>query len=369
MRKHEGKPPSSSAFKKALKKVEAQVATTVRLARAPDRNLIRNSGQYWKALDLMVDARGRIRLTPFGRKVADRKITKIEFATTTVKTLELPNLRIGMHPEQWEKSGLQIKPLELILSILAELEQNKGKEQAYITPFELVKIVIPLSGGEASIKDHSQAIILHRQGKLGISNWPDCAPSANDRRIVREFLLFLANYGICKAVKYKTRMDERYYLATLAPKEAQSLVNIRTRRSSLKTLKEVKESQIPFVAERKKALAEVIARPQQQIFRRNILIAYKSTCLITGEKLPTVLEASHIRPADLNGSDRIDNGFCLRADLHLLFDSGHLQIDPTGEIKLSDSVLHSRSYRKLPRHVNIPDFVNRKNLEWRWMYC
>ncbi len=368
MRKHEGESPSNPTFNKELKKVESQTALTVRLSRTPERNIIRNSGQYWKALDLMEDDPGRIRLTPFGKRVADRNVTKIEFATTTVKTLELPNLRIEVHPAPWEKSGLLIKPLELILRILAELEKNEGKEQAYVTPFELVKIVIPLAGGKAPIEDYSKAIILHRLGKLDISSWPDCAPSANDQRMAREFLLFLANYGICNAVKYKTRMDERYYLATLAPNEADDLVNVRAGGSSLKALEKVKESQIPFIAERKKVLSEIIARPQQQMFRRNVLIAYKSTCLITGETLPTVLEASHIKPAPLGGSDGIENGFCFRADVHLLFDAGHLQIDPKGEIKLSDSAQHSSSYRELPRNISIPDFVNKKNLEWRWMY-
>ncbi|MDD5163179.1 MAG: HNH endonuclease signature motif containing protein [Candidatus ainarchaeum sp.] len=369
MRAHEGEAPSSSSFNEELKKIENQTPSSVHLARSPDRNIVRNSGQYWKALDLIEDAHGKIQLTPFGRKVADRNITKTEFATTVIKTLELPNLRIEPSPEKWKQSGLHIKPLELILSILAELEKEKGKKQAYITPFELIRIVIPLSGENAPIRNQIEAIILHRQNRLDISNWPDCATSANDQRMAREFLLFLENYGLCNRVSGRTRLDEKYYLCSLEPDEAESLVNIKPKNSSLKMLEEVKESQIPFVAERKKVFIEIIARSQQPQFRRNVLRAYKSTCLLTEEKLSTVLEAAHIKPASLNGNDRIENGFCFRSDIHMLFDSGHIQIDPEGNIKMSESALRSRSYKDLPKQVKIPNFVSRKNLEWRWAYC
>src|SRR6186713_2591374 len=44
--------------------------------RTEDRNIIRNSGQYWKALGLVEPVRGIIRLSDFGRLLAHGKITQ-----------------------------------------------------------------------------------------------------------------------------------------------------------------------------------------------------------------------------------------------------------------------------------------------------
>jgi hypothetical protein len=114
LQEHEGQPPSDKSFIKTLQEVEAQTKTRVHLARSTERNIIRNSGQYWKALGLLGDIRGNIKLTQFGRDVALGKITKTEFATVVIKTLQLPNLSIQQDVDQWTGAGLVIKPLELI---------------------------------------------------------------------------------------------------------------------------------------------------------------------------------------------------------------------------------------------------------------
>ena len=64
--------------------------------RTGERNLIRNSGQYWKAVGLIPSGNtgGRIRLTEFGRKVADHEISQTEFSAITIQTFKLPNSTI-----------------------------------------------------------------------------------------------------------------------------------------------------------------------------------------------------------------------------------------------------------------------------------
>src|SRR5690606_34063991 len=123
---------------------------------------------------------GAISVSPFGQLFATGKITQIEFATTIVKTLELPNRRIVDDTSDWDNAGLKIKPLELILDVLAKISERYGSNEAYVTPLELVRIIIPLAGAKAPLSDFADAIIQHRQGKIDISTWPDCAPSAND---------------------------------------------------------------------------------------------------------------------------------------------------------------------------------------------
>ena len=94
--------PSSIEIMSGLAVVQAETNSSVDLVRTQDRNLIRNSGQYWKALGLLEEAHGRVLVSPFGQLLAEGKITQVEFATTVVKTLELPNRKIISDTTEWD---------------------------------------------------------------------------------------------------------------------------------------------------------------------------------------------------------------------------------------------------------------------------
>lgn len=118
------------------------------------RNLIRNSGQYWRALNLIVPGgrSGKIELTDFGRRVADRDISQTEFAAITVQTFRLPNPQVQSSEEceLWLKHGLIIYPLKLILEaafrkavlqacercIITNVTMPEVLEAAHIKPFK-----------------------------------------------------------------------------------------------------------------------------------------------------------------------------------------------------------------------------------------
>ena len=81
--------------------------------------------------------------------------------------------------------------------------------------------------------------------------------------------------------------------------------------------------------------------------------------------MPEILEAAHIKPFKYNGEDTVANGFALRTDIHILFDTGHLRISPDGDVELS--IRARMDYGAMvPRSINIPDFTNREFLRWRW---
>ena len=98
--------------------------------RTGSRNLIRNSGQYWRAVGLIppADRSGRIQLTEFGKKVADHDISQTEFAAITVQTFRLPNPNVQEQAEckKWLDNGLVIYPLRL--SIAARTIPSKNYE-------------------------------------------------------------------------------------------------------------------------------------------------------------------------------------------------------------------------------------------------
>jgi hypothetical protein len=362
--------PSSAEIMNGLAIVQEETNSSVDLVRTQERNLIRNSGQYWKALGLLDEAHGKVLVSPFGQLLAEGKITQVEFATTVVKTLELPNRKIIADTSEWDAASLKIKPLELILDTLALIAEKFGTYEAYITPFELVRIIIPLAGAKAALEDFSEAIIQHRQGKIDVSLWPDCATSSNDKRMAREFLIFLSNYGFCKRDSItRGNENERYQLASISKEEVVELHKLKIIQSELeKVVKQIRITQIPANVERKRVSREVLERPYQNIFRKNILTVFGSSCIVTGVSIENVLEAAHIKPVEYKGDDTHHNGLCLRSDIHQLFDSNNLRILPSGELILSEAASTKNNYAKLPSQIDIPNFVNKEFLDWRVKY-
>jgi hypothetical protein len=207
---------SSDEFAKELIELSHDTADSVGVdlaRRTGERNLIRNSGQYWRAVGLIPPGgrSGKIELTDFGRKVADREISQTEFAAITVQTFRLPNPQIQSDSEceEWLKHGLILYPLKLLLEIEYELLKHG---EGYITTQELTQIIIPLSGCHAELQDYINFILWFRAGEIKIDKWPNCVPAANDIRIAREYLLFLSNYGYIEKKAGHDRMSEQYFL-------------------------------------------------------------------------------------------------------------------------------------------------------------
>ncbi len=87
-------------------------------------------------------------------------------------------------------------------------------------------------------------------------------------------------------------------------------------------------------------------RKGQSQFRQMVLANYNYRCCITSEGIAQVLEASHIQPYIDERSDHSQNGLCLRADLHHLFDDGLISIGSDMTVQVS-SKLKGSSYESL----------------------
>ncbi|MGX8703493.1 MAG: hypothetical protein ACSW8H_03470 [bacterium] len=158
---------SSPEFAKEMKELSDDVSDSIKVnleGRVGERNLMRNSSQYWRAVGLLPkDKSGKIRLTTFGQKVADREISQTEFSAITIQTLTLPNPQIQSEEEckKWYAAGIIIYPLKLLLQIMCALAKL-APMQGYLTPAELVRVVIPLAGAKAEIQDYVQFILWYR---------------------------------------------------------------------------------------------------------------------------------------------------------------------------------------------------------------
>lgn len=360
---------SSPEFAQELIELSNDVSDSVGVdlaRRTGERNLIRNSGQYWRAVGLIPpgDRGGQIKLTEFGRKVADRDISQTEFSTITVQTFKLPNEHIQSRDEclLWESKSIIIYPLRIILSVLLELDKNGS---GYLTTEELTKIIIPLSACHATIEDYSNFIRWYRNNEISIADWPCCCKGANDFRIAREYLLFLSNYGFVVQQQGRTREDEQYNINPLIINEIEEILSTPITDTSLQTvLQQIRTSEVASEVERKRVQGYRQSRPNQARFRHDVLAACKR-CIITNVTMPEVLEAAHIKPFKYNGEDTIANGLAMRNDIHILFDSGNLRISENGDVELSNRARLDYG-ASIPPRIVIPEFTDKAFLRWRW---
>ena len=367
---------SSDEYDAAMKELQADLDSaniTVNVtARTGERNLIRNSGQYWKALGLLPKERGSglITLTEFGKAVAERKISKTEFSAITIQTLSLPNDRIQSEKEckLWEKHGIKIFPLKIILStlhILKDREIDKAS-QGFLTADELIRIIIPLSAYNATPEDYANFIYWYRTEEITLAGWADCATEANDKRIAREYLLFLENYGYISQSEetVKNRFEQKYRYNAEFDEEIMKILGAPQSKTDLyEFMKNTSTASAVQDIERKKYNRNN-ARPLQAQFRQDLL-SVSDRCLVTRVRMVGLLEAAHIKPHKYNGPEAKDNGILLRRDIHYLFDSGNLRIDVNGNIFISQPVLEDYG-RIIPEKVDIPDYVNKDYIRWRW---
>ncbi|TOO91844.1 restriction endonuclease, partial [Vibrio parahaemolyticus] len=92
-------------------------------------------------------------------------------------------------------------------------------------------------------------------------------------------------------------------------------------------------------------------RRGQRKLRLRLLELYDCKCAITGYAPTEVLEAAHIMSHATSGVNHSDNGLLLRADIHSLFDSNLLRINPeTFEVFIEPS-LKKTPYWKLNGQV------------------
>ena len=87
-------------------------------------------------------------------------------------------------------------------------------------------------------------------------------------------------------------------------------------------------------------------RKGQCLFRQEILQNYEHRCCVTGENIEILIEAAHIQAYVDERSNHPQNGLCLRADIHRLFDEGLISITDKHIVQVS-SKLVGTSYEGL----------------------
>lgn len=92
--------------------------------------------------------------------------------------------------------------------------------------------------------------------------------------------------------------------------------------------------------------ASVKVRLGQKSFKEKLRgLEKQPCCAISGEMMEELLDAVHIIAVADGGSDEVENGLLLRADIHRLFDAGIFEINLDGSLKMKHSGKLSKSYR------------------------
>lgn len=96
---------------------------------------------------------------------------------------------------------------------------------------------------------------------------------------------------------------------------------------------------------RQVALRNVRLRSGQASFRDEVLAFHHGRCCVTRCSEPVLLEAAHIVPYKGMHSHDVQNGLCLRVDIHRLFDAHLVSIEPDSFEFLVSPSLDDEAYR------------------------
>lgn len=102
--------------------------------------------------------------------------------------------------------------------------------------------------------------------------------------------------------------------------------------------------------------SQIVRRQGQGSFRKQLLRAYQSKCCMTETSDVAVLDAAHITSYDGPSTSTVNNGLLLRTDLHTLFDSGLLGIEPATFLIMVHESIEEPDYRALQgKRIRLPE--------------
>ena len=100
---------------------------------------------------------------------------------------------------------------------------------------------------------------------------------------------------------------------------------------------------------------EAVRREQQDEFRRQVYCAYNGQCAITKTCVEDVLQAAHIKNYMGKQTQCVNNGILLRSDIHLLYDSNMLAVNPEDfSIEISNSLKFTEYENLEGRNIALP---------------
>ncbi len=100
----------------------------------------------------------------------------------------------------------------------------------------------------------------------------------------------------------------------------------------------IKTDDLPVGKERSSMVRQ---RVNQHFFRHAVIVAYQSTCCVTGISVPSLIDACHISPwsEDVKNRTNPQNGLCLNSFFHRAFDDWLFTINPEYKIEIKEQLI------------------------------
>ena len=215
--KHNKNKHATQNFRDDLIKLEDELQSRISLSkkeRGIEKNIIENSGQYWKAYGLLNSTSdGTIDVSEFGLRVINENINDESFVRWQIENFSLPNTNVETSAmiQKYNDADIAIKPLKLLFEIFSDiLKYDETGSQAYITVEEVQKVIVPLSvNSNISIDSYVEHILNYREDASAYTSWPNYTPKKNDKRMLNEYFIFLKNFGAL--TEYASQNGNRYY--------------------------------------------------------------------------------------------------------------------------------------------------------------
>lgn len=247
--KHNGKRHATQEFKDDLLKLQNDTNSSIDLAKIDrdlNKNIIENSGQYWKALGLLNSTNdGTISVSEVGLGIVNGRTSKEDYIKYLYDNFNLPNQNIESETviQAFKNANLSIYPIKIIFQVLYSITKTiQSPSEWYFTPDELKDIIVPLSVyPELEYESYAEYILSYRNDKSLFTAWPNVTPGDNDFRMLKEYLIFLSNFGYIDLVELKDK-SKRYYINELTL----NIINGNLSQTNYKQTKPVSINQISF---------------------------------------------------------------------------------------------------------------------------
>ena len=117
---------------------------------------------------------------------------------------------------------------------------------------------------------------------------------------------------------------------------------------------------------REEASKKELENRKDDIFRKNVKERYNNECIISGTDM--ACDVCHLIPFSKSTKKEkydVNNGIVLRSDIHTLFDTGDIKINPdTMMVELSEKILNSKKQKEYHKYNGIKLDIHAKSIPY-----
>jgi hypothetical protein len=185
------------------------------------KNIIENSGNYWRHIGLIDPSGQNATVTELGKSFLKGIVSKDEFIKEIIENYTLPSPVYDTNERQlFLNNSITIYPFRIILEVFESFyQQNINPELIYLSEADLKKIVVPYSieYDRIGASNLVSLILQFRDNPVLFEQWPNCYNHYGDdkgERMINEYLFFLEAFEFLTSntgIETVRKVDKKYY--------------------------------------------------------------------------------------------------------------------------------------------------------------